>query len=103
MITHMIVSNRRLYQVNRELLTNILTPPPYASPSIFHLLCLLFRIAVMTAADNGRGVFQFFFQDNGPGQSSKPYFLTVENRAKVMAKVCCVVRSSTNSRASYSQ
>lgn len=41
---------------------------------------------VMTAADNGRGVFQFFFQDNGPGQSSKPYFLTVENRAKVMAK-----------------
>ena len=101
MITHIIVSNRRLYQVNRELLTIILTPPPYASLFIFHLQCLLFHTAVMNTDFYGSYQFQFFFGDSGLGQSSKKYFLTVENRTKVMAKVCYVVRSSTNSRASY--
>ena len=101
MITHIIVSNRRLYQVNRELLTIILTPPPYASLFIFHLQCLLFHTAVMTTDFYGSYQFQFFFGDSGLGQSSKKYFLTVENRTKVMAKVCYVVRSSTNSGASY--
>ena len=100
MITHIIVSNRRVYQVNRELLTVILTPPPYASLFIFHLQCLLFHTAVMTTVFYGSYQFQFFFGDSALGQSSKKYFLTVENRTKVMAKVCYVVRSSTNSRAS---
>lgn len=101
MITHIIVSNRRVYQVNRELLTVILTPPPYASLFIFHLQCLLFHTAVMTTDFYGSYQFQFFFGDSSLGQSSKKYFLTVENRTKVMAKVCYLVRSSTNSRASY--
>ena len=101
MITHIIVSNRRLYQVNRELLTIILTPPPHASLFIFHLQCLLFHTAVMNTVLYGSYQFQFFFGDSGLGQSSKKYFLTVENNTKVMAKVCYVVRSSTNSRASY--
>lgn len=86
MITHIIVSNRRLYQVNRELLTIILTPPPYASLFIFHLQCLLFHTAVMTTVFYGSYQFQFFF--GGSGQPLKKYFLTVENRTKVMAKVC---------------
>ena len=55
----------------------------------------------MTTDFYGSYQFQFFFGDSGLGQPSKKYFLTVENRTKVVAKVCYVVRSSTNSRASY--
>lgn len=41
---------------------------------------------VMTTVFYGSYQFQFFFGDSALGQSSKKYFLTVENRTKVMAK-----------------
>lgn len=41
---------------------------------------------VMTTDFYGSYQFQFFFGDSGLGQPSKKYFLTVENRTKVMAK-----------------